>query len=130
MQMLIRCPAEEIRDASRVLPWAMVWTLLLNGVSGFIMVITFAYCLGPLEDAITPPYFFAFIGTFYNATGSHTGATIMTCIITVLTLCSAISNVATGSRQMFAFARDNGLPFARFLSYVRKENALHPFEMS
>lgn len=102
----------------------MVWTLVLNGVSGFVMAITFAYCLGPLEDAITPPYFFAFIGTFYNATRSHAGATIMSCIITVLTLCSAISNVATGSRQMFAFARDDGLPFARFLSYVRN-NLLH-----
>jgi amino acid transporter len=43
----------------------------------------------------------------------------MTCIITLLTLCSAISNVATASRQMFAFARDRGLPAADFLSYVR-----------
>jgi amino acid transporter len=83
------------------------------------MTVTFAYCIGPLEDAIHPPYFFAFIGTFYNATGSKAGATVMTSIITLLTLCSAISNVATASRQMFAFARDRGLPVADFLSYVR-----------
>lgn len=43
----------------------------------------------------------------------------MTCIITLLTLCSAVSNVATASRQMFAFARDRGLPAADFLSHVR-----------
>lgn len=97
----------------------MVWTLVLNGASGFVMVVTFAYCLGPLEDAITPPYFFAFIGTFYNATGSRAGATVMSCLPTVLTFCSAVCNVATGSRQMFAFARDDGLPFSRFLGYVR-----------
>ena len=111
--------AEEVRDASRSLPVAMVWTLIVNGITGFVMSVTFAYCLGPLDVAVQPPYFFAFVGTFYNATQSHAGATVMSCIITIMTLCSAITNVATGSRQMFAFARDNGLPFSGFLSYVR-----------
>jgi choline transport protein len=111
--------AEEVRDASRTLPLAMVWTLVLNGIMGLIMSVTFAYCLGPLQASISPPYFFAFIGTFYTATNSHAGATVMSCIITIMTLCSAITNVATGSRQMFAFARDNGLPFSKFLCYVR-----------
>lgn len=110
--------AEEVRDASRVLPRAMVLTLIVNGTAGFVMAITFAYCLGPLDEAIKPPYFFAFIGTFYTATGSHAGATVMSCIIALMTTCSAITNVATGSRQMYAFARDNGLPFSGFLSYV------------
>jgi len=113
--------SEEVQDASRNLPWAMVWTLILNGGTGLVMVITFAYCLGPLADAqaAVPQYGFAFIGTFYTATQSFAGATVMTCIITTLTMCSAISNVATGSRQLFAFARDNGLPAGRILSYVR-----------
>jgi choline transport protein len=97
----------------------MIGAIVLNGTTGFIMTVTFAYCIGPLDAAIQPPYFFAFIGTFYNATGSRAGATVMTLIITLLTLCSAISNVATASRQMFAFARDRGLPASDFLSYVR-----------
>jgi choline transport protein len=97
----------------------MIWAIVLNGTTGFIMTVTFAYCIGPLDAAVQPPYFFAFIGTFYNATGSRGGATVMTLIITLLTLCSAISNVATASRQMFAFARDRGLPASDFLSYVR-----------
>lgn len=111
--------AEEVKDASRTIPWAMVSTLVLNGLTGLIMAITFAYCLGPIEAALEPKYNFALIGTFYNATQSHAGATVMTCIVTTLALCSAISNVATASRQMYAFARDSGLPFKRFLAYVR-----------
>ena len=97
----------------------MLWTLITNGLAGLVMVITFAYCLGPLDAALEPPYFFAFIGTFYTAIGSRAGAMVMSLVITILTLCSAVTNVATGSRQMFAFARDNGLPFSRFLSRVR-----------
>ena len=98
--------SEEIRDASRILPLAMIWTLVLNGIAGLIMSITFAYCLGPFQASLRPPYFFAFIGTFYTATESDAGATAMSCMIIIVTLCSAITNVATGSRQMFAFARD------------------------
>lgn len=110
--------SEEVRDASRLVPKAMIWTLAMNGLAGLVMSITFAYCLGPLEAAVKPEYGFAFIGTFYNATNSKAGTTVMTLIITILTLCCAIDNVATGSRQLFAFARDGGVPFARTLSYV------------
>lgn len=111
--------AEEVKDASKTIPWAMVSTLVLNGLTGLVMAITFAYCLGPIEAALMPEYNFALIGTFFNATQSRAGATVMTCIVTTLALCSAISNVATASRQMYAFARDSGLPFKGFLSYVR-----------
>lgn len=97
----------------------MIWTLVLNGVTGFVMIVTFAYTIGSIEAAVEPVYNFAFIGTFYNATQSKVGTTVMTCIITILTFCSAISNVATASRQMFAFARDGGLPFSRLWRYVQ-----------
>lgn len=111
--------SEEVRDASLTIPLAMISTLLLNGLTGLVMAITFVYCIGPIDAALLPQYNFAFIGTFYNATQSRPGATVMTCIITTLTLCSAIGNLATGSRQIFAFARDQGLPFAKVLSYVQ-----------
>lgn len=60
------------------------------------------------------------IDIFYASTGSKGGATVMVCLIIIMTLCSTISNVATASRQMFAFARDRGLPFANTLSYVSR----------
>jgi hypothetical protein len=72
--------AEEVRDASRVVPLAMVFTLILNGVAGFVAAVTLAYCLGPLNLALEQPYGFAFIGTFYHATQSQAGATVMSCM--------------------------------------------------
>ncbi|KAK5165237.1 uncharacterized protein LTR77_009335 [Saxophila tyrrhenica] len=111
--------SEEIRDASRVLPLAMMWTLIINGTTGFIMVVTFAFCLPDRLVTGNPAYFFAYIDTFYNATGSIAAASVMTALIATLCLCSTISAVATSSRQMFAFARDGGLPFSAFLCRVR-----------
>lgn len=107
--------AEEIKDASRVLPLGMMWTLILNGLTGFVMVVTFAFCIGDLDEAITPKYSYAYIDVFYIATGNRAGATTMACLIILMCLCSTISNVATASRQMFAFARDRGMPFSTFL---------------
>jgi choline transport protein len=107
--------AEEVKDASRVLPLGMMWTLILNGVTGFVMVITFAFCIGDLESAISPYYSYAYIDVFYTATNNKAGATVMSSLITLMCLCSTISNVATASRQMFAFARDRGMPCSDFL---------------
>ena len=84
-------------------------------LSGFIMVITFAFCVGDLDAAVSPSYSYAYIGTFYMATGNKAGSTVMACLIILMCLCSTISNVATASRQMFAFARDRGMPFSTFL---------------
>jgi choline transport protein len=112
--------AEEIKDSSRVLPLGMMWTILLNGITGFIMVVTFCFCAGDITEILSTPTGFPFIQVFYNATQSYAGATIMTSIIITMALCSTISNVATASRQMFAFARDQGLPFSTFLSHVRQ----------
>lgn len=110
--------AEEIKDASRVLPLGMVWTLILNGTTGFVMLITYTFCLGDIDKLIETETGFPFIQVFLNATNSVGGATGMTVIIMVLQFCAAISNVATTSRQLYAFARDNGLPFSSFLAHV------------
>ncbi|PSK38471.1 Choline transport protein [Elsinoe australis] len=110
--------AEEIKDASRILPRAMMCAWALNGLTGWIMSITFAYCLGPLEDALAPSYNFAYIGTFYTATGSVHGTTVMASVILVMQFCNIVTCMAGASRQMFAFARDSGMPFSRLLENV------------
>lgn len=97
----------------------MVSTLILNGTTGFIMIITFAFCLGNIEEVMASQTGFAFIQVFWNATGSTRAATGMTVVIMIMQFCAAISNVATTSRQIYAFARDQGLPFAGFFSKVQ-----------
>ncbi|GIJ90310.1 hypothetical protein Asppvi_009264 [Aspergillus pseudoviridinutans] len=110
--------SEEIRDASRVLPLGMIWTLILNGSTGFVMIVTLAFCVGDIDTVLKSQTGFAFIQVFLNSTGSVRAATGMTVVIMAMQFCAAISNVATTSRQVYAFARDKGLPFSNFLSKV------------
>ncbi|KAH8807566.1 putative GABA permease [Xylogone sp. PMI_703] len=111
--------SEEIKDASSVLPRAMMWTAIINGSLGFVMLITFCFTFGDIGDILSNPDIMPFVQVFYNTTKSHVGTSIMTTILIILTTCGTITNVTTASRQMFAFARDNGLPFSQFLSHVR-----------
>lgn len=82
------------------------------------MIVTLAFCIGDIDHVLESQTGFAFIQVFLNLTGSVRAATGMTVVIMVMQFCAAISNVATTSRQVYAFARDKGLPFSNFLSKV------------
>ncbi|EFQ98516.1 hypothetical protein MGYG_01543 [Nannizzia gypsea CBS 118893] len=112
--------AEEIKDASRVLPLSMLWTLILNGTTGLIMLITYAFCVYDIDTVLKDQTGFPFISVFLHATQSVRATTAMTSLILILQACSAISNVATTSRQLYAFARDGGIPFPSFFAKIDK----------
>ncbi|KAF7938680.1 uncharacterized protein EAE98_001018 [Botrytis deweyae] len=51
-----------------------------------------------------------FIQLFYNSTQSYTATNIMVTPLIILLLSCCVSEVATTSRQIWSFARDQGLP--------------------
>jgi choline transport protein len=54
----------------------------------------------------------------FNSTGSIAGASALASMIAVIATVASNSLMAEGSRAVYAFARDNGLPFSEFLSKV------------
>lgn len=59
------------------------------------------------------------IQVLYNATQSVAGATVLSSVIVIMAIFGCVNMVATCSRQLYAFARDDGLPFSAFLARVR-----------
>lgn len=127
--------AEELQDAAYSLPRIMVLATFINGGMMFIMCITICYCIGDLTSGM-PEFLslvsidltirivlgtktgYPFIQIFYNSTGSLAAANAMTSIVIILSAFSCLTVMAGSSRQLFAFARDEGVPFAAFVSYV------------
>jgi choline transport protein len=113
--------AEELRDASRSLPRAMIWTALVNGGMGFVMIITFMMMLGDPEVALDSPTGYPFIDVsltpnrgltalcsrcfqlFYRTTGSLAATTVMVSLFFIMLLFGCVTSFATSSRQMWAF---------------------------
>lgn len=111
--------AEEVSNASIVVPRMMMATVVFNVVSGFVSIITYCFCVIDLEQQIvSSTAVFPFIDIFASAVGSRAGAVAMTAPFIVLTIACCINSVAAGSRQAWAFAKDDGLPFPRWFSKV------------
>lgn len=110
--------SEEIRNASRVVPRAMMLGIFLNGVLGFGMLVALLFCLGDLTTVLNTSTGFPFMAIFQQGVRSTAGATAMSAVITVLTICATISVVASASRMTWSFARDRGIPGWSFISKV------------
>lgn len=110
--------SEEVRNAAHVVPRAMMWTWLGNGLMGWIMAITFCFCVGDTMSVLLTPLGAQQVQVFLNTTGSAAGATGLTCIMLVIGVFACVAVMATNSRQLFAFARDNGVPFSSTFSKV------------
>jgi len=112
--------AKEIKNAPEILPRAMMWTIVANGGMGFIMLVTFLYTMGDVEAALesSTGFKFPFIEVFRNVTGSTGGATALTSILVVAGIAGSLTAIPGTSRQIFAFARDKGLPSNQWISRV------------
>jgi choline transport protein len=111
--------SEELQDASKTLPRAMIWTAIVNSGLGFLMLIVFCFSLGDVESVLSTPTGQPHIQIMYNVTRSTTSTTVLASIIVIMAIFGCVNNVATCSRQLFAFARDHGVPFGAFLSRVQ-----------
>jgi choline transport protein len=67
-----------------------------------------------LQTATGYPY----IQIFHNVTGSLPATNAMTALILILGFFGNVTVMAGSSRQLFAFARDEGMPISRWISKV------------
>jgi choline transport protein len=111
---------EEMRNPSKDAPLAIIMSVYLGAVTGFIFLVSVFFCIGDLETTATTPTGVPLIQIFYDSTGNVAGATILTAMITIIVLICANSLMAEGSRALWAFARDRGLPFSGAFSKVNK----------
>lgn len=109
--------AEEVKDAGRNVPIAIVWSYVGNGLIALVFLVTFLFAMPSVEEALDDASGFPFIYVFQK-TVSTGGVNAMTIMVLILVIASNVSFNASTSRQTFAFARDNGLPFARWISHV------------
>lgn len=112
--------AEETQHAAYVIPRAMVWSYFIIGLLDFVMLLVVCFIWVDQEFYLNNPTGYAFLGLFITATGSANGAIAITSIMILLTVLSLVNFMASTSRQVFAFARDDGLPFSRWISKVNK----------
>ena len=82
---------------------------------GVIMLITMLFCIGDLNDAINSPARYL---NLFNNTGSVGVSMTLTVILFLLIYSGNVTALATTSRKAWAFSRDRGFPFSKWISRV------------
>ncbi|PWY80395.1 amino acid permease [Aspergillus sclerotioniger CBS 115572] len=110
--------SEEVNDAPRAVPRAMVWGLVLNAILAFGFAIALLYTMGDFQKALNSATGYPIIEIFYAQTGSKAAASAMMLPILLSGCYSSFNVLASVSRLTWAFARDEGFPFSSFFAYV------------
>ncbi|KAF5251768.1 hypothetical protein FANTH_3378 [Fusarium anthophilum] len=116
--------SEEMNNAEMGVPRAMVGCLLVNGPLGFAFLLVILFFMGDISAALATPTGFPIIEIFLHMTGSVAAATTMTAMITVMACLSTVPLLTAAARIMWAFARDQGLPFAERIASVDKRRQI------
>lgn len=110
--------SEELKDASIQLPKAMMWSIVLNGIMGVTMLISFCFCIHDVDTFVNLSTDYPLINVLYNATGSLAATYVMGTILLVLLFFSTVTTVASSSRQIWSFSRDHGFPYSNWIRQV------------
>ncbi|CAG8980474.1 hypothetical protein HYALB_00013595 [Hymenoscyphus albidus] len=116
--------SEEIHNPSVVVPRSVMLTIVLNGVTGFAMILTFLFCIGDIDVVLATNTGYPFMEIFLQATHSRAGSAAMASLIIVLSLSATVGLLASTSRMFWSFARDRGLPGWRKLQQIDKRTSV------
>jgi choline transport protein len=113
---------EEMLNPAKEAPKAIVLSVYLGAVTGFAFLVAAFFCIGDLETTALTPTGVPLIQIFFDSTKSVSVATGLAAMITVILIIAANSLMAEGSRSLWAFARDHGLPFSSVFAKVNKRS--------
>jgi amino acid transporter len=108
--------SEETVDASRAAPRGMVRSVLISMLAGWVLLSAFVLAIPDMDKAAASGW-----GVFFDTTNKIFPAGLVTAInlgILISQYLCGLATVTSCSRMIFAFARDQGLPFSERLRRV------------
>ncbi|KAI9868304.1 MAG: hypothetical protein M1813_005747 [Trichoglossum hirsutum] len=109
--------SEETHDAAIRGPVAIRMAVLVSGVVGWMLTITFCFCLSDYDEVLKSPTGMAAAQIFLNA-GGRKGGSFMWFFVILIQFFTGCSAMLADTRMAYAFARDDALPFSGFWSKV------------
>ncbi|KIW03109.1 uncharacterized protein PV09_05754 [Verruconis gallopava] len=109
--------SEETHDAAIRGPTAIRAAILVSGVVGWMLTVTFSFCLTDMDAIMASPTGLPVAQIFLNA-GGRAGGTVMWFFVILVQFFTGCSAMLANARMAYAFARDEALPFSAFWSKV------------
>lgn len=109
--------SEEVRDASKAVPRSMISVWLINSFIAFTLFLTISYHLPNLDEALADPTFYPVMHIIRQSM-SNDWMTVILSFTLFLIVCSNMTYLAAVTRDIWAFARDQGFPFSDWIAKV------------
>ncbi|KAK0730983.1 amino acid permease 2 [Lasiosphaeris hirsuta] len=113
--------AEEAKDPARIVPKAIANATTFTYFIGFIFNLVLVLCMGNPLDLVNSPSGQPVAQLFFNAMGRGPAIFFTLCGFFVMNLV-AIPGIQSGSRTIFALARDDLLPFSNVWRRISKRS--------
>lgn len=120
--------SEETHSAHLNGPRAIMLTVGSSIITGLLLILAMTFCIqdGVVQVQAKAGLRFANqvpVQIFYDAGGPLLAALFCACVAGAGFLCG-VGTVAANSRAAYAFARDDGLPFSKYLVFLDKKNGM------
>lgn len=113
--------SEEAYDATKNVPIGIMGSIAATGILGWLIIMVCSFCINPdLASVIDTDSGQPMAQLIYDSLGKHWAIAFMVMICYCQWLMGASIITAT-SRQAWAFARDNGLPFSSIIKVVNSK---------
>ncbi|CUM65853.1 uncharacterized protein PRCAT00003502001 [Priceomyces carsonii] len=112
--------SEEAKDSARSVPIGIIGSISACWILGFVIMIVIAACINPdISSVVESDLGLPMAQLIYDCLGKKWAIAIMSIIIFCQWLIG-VSILTAASRQIWAFSRDNGLIFSKYIKVVSK----------
>lgn len=108
--------SDEVKKCRIRVPRSMIASVVLNAVMQFAYMITVLFTIGDVDLVSGDPL--PIIQVYYQATKSKPATNLFVVMLAIIIFVSFFNVFASVSRLLWAFSRDNGLPFSPFFARV------------
>ncbi|KAL1613221.1 hypothetical protein SLS60_001453 [Paraconiothyrium brasiliense] len=108
--------SDEVKKTRVRVPRSMIFSVVLNAIMQFAFMTTVLFTIG--DPAVVAADSLPIIQVYYQATGSKPATNLFVVVICIIIFVSFFNIFASVSRLIWAFSRDNGLPFSRTFAKV------------
>lgn len=110
--------AEEVARPEKMIPIAIMGTVAIGFVTSWFYSVAMFFSINDLQELFDTRTGVPILALFYQALRSKAGAIALESLIIATGVGCQIASHTWQSRLCWSFARDNGLPYSRYLSKV------------